>query len=310
MSIFRESLLWASQNEWLKKNVPDQKFVRTALKKFMPGEELEDAIREALLFKQLSIPTVFTRLGENITNLYEGSAVKDHYLKSLDVIKNNDLDTELSIKLTQLGFDISEDDTKKNFREIVLKVNELLPASDLFIDMEGSDYTERTIKFYKDMKVEFNNIGICLQAYLHLTNGDIDDLLPLNPKIRLVKGAYRELPHIAFEDKALVDQNYYKLAQKLLSAVKEKGIRAIFATHDEELIYKIILAGKQIGLEREQIEFQMLYGIKPTLQKKLAAEGYTMRVLISYGAAWYPWYMRRLAERPANVMFVLKNIFE
>ncbi|MFA7290209.1 MAG: proline dehydrogenase family protein [Melioribacteraceae bacterium] len=310
MSIFRDSLLWASQNDWLKKNVPDQKFVQSALKKFMPGEKLEDAIREALLFKQLSIPNVFTRLGENITNLYEGSAVKDHYLKSLDVIKNNDLDTELSLKLTQLGFDLSEEDTKKNFREIALKANELFPASDLFIDMEGSDYTERTIKFYKDMKPELNNIGICLQAYLHLTNGDIDDLLPLNPKIRLVKGAYRELPHIAFEDKVLVDQNYYKLAQKLLNAVKEKGIRTIFATHDEELIYKIILAGKQIGLEREQIEFQMLYGIKPTLQKKLAAEGYKIRILISYGSAWYPWYMRRLAERPANVMFVLKNIFE
>jgi len=310
VSIFRESLLWASQNEWLKKNVPEQKFVQSALKKFMPGEALEDAIREALLFRQLSIPTVFTRLGENITNLDEGIAVKEHYLKSLDIIKTNDLDTEISIKLTQLGFDLSEEETKKNFREIALKVKELLPSSDLFIDMEGSDYTERTIKFYKDMKTELTNIGICLQAYLHLTNGDIDDLLPLDPKIRLVKGAYRELPHIAIQDKAIVDQNYYKLSQKLLTAVKEKGIRAIFATHDEELIYKIILSGKQIGLERERIEFQMLYGIKPTLQKKLAAEGYTLRVLISYGSAWYPWYMRRLAERPANVMFVLKNIFE
>ena len=166
-----------------------------------------------------------------------------------------------------------------------------------------------TIDFYKAVKDKCDNVGICLQAYLYRTENDIHELFRISPSIRLVKGAYKETDDIAFPEKYKVDENYFLLAHKFMNEIKATGIRVIFATHDEKLIEKIVDEAEKIELPKHKLEFQMLYGIKTELQKQLAANGYKVRVLIAYGESWYPWYMRRLAERPANIWFVLRNLF-
>ncbi|MFA3783241.1 proline dehydrogenase family protein [Melioribacteraceae bacterium 4301-Me] len=315
MSISRNILLKMSESTFLKKHVPNIWFVRKALKRFMPGETEEAAFIESKKLALLGIPTVYTRLGENIKNLDEADEVKNHYLQLIDKIKSQNLDIEISLKLTQLGFDISEEETYNNFKAIIGKANAILnntvfgESTTSWIDIEGSLYTQRTIDFYKRIKFEFDNVGLCLQAYLYRTEKDLNELIDFRPIIRLVKGAYKEPENIAFPQKRAVDENYFKLSQRLMKEIKEKNIRSAFATHDEKLIGKIINEARTIHLPKDKLEFQMLYGIKPELQKELAKDGYKVRVLISYGASWYPWYMRRLAERPANVWFVLKNIF-
>ncbi len=308
MSISRSILLWASENKWMRKNVPSFGFVKSAIKKFMPGEKLEDALDAAQKFKTVNTPTIFTKLGENITDLSEGLVVRDHYLKLIDQVAERNLDIEISLKLTQLGFDLSVDETYERFKTITKKVNENL-GNVIWIDMEGSAYTQTTIEFYKKIKNECENVGLCIQAYLYSTEKDIDNLLSVNPNIRLVKGAYKEARDIAFPNKKDVDNSYLRVSKMLMQTAKGKNVRVAFGTHDEDLINTIINESKYLGVPKDKIEFQMLYGIKTNFQNELVKLGYKLKVLISYGDFWYPWYMRRLAERPSNVWFVLKNIF-
>ena len=308
MGLMRSVLLWASENQTLKEKVPQMKFVQKALKKFMPGEQIEDAINATKNFRQNNIPAIFTRLGENVKNISDAEEVKNHYLALIDKVASEKLDVEISLKLTQLGFDLSEEKTFENLKEIAKKAKRKLKNT-VWIDMEGSAYTKRTINFYIKLKKEVDNVGICLQAYLFETHEDLNRLIKVKPAIRLVKGAYKESPEIALKDKFRVDENYLDLAQKMITAVKEESIRAVFGTHDLKLVKAINDYAKAVELEKGKYEFHMLYGIKSGEQQKLAKEGFKIRVLISYGTAWYPWYLRRLAERPANVTFVLKNIF-
>jgi proline dehydrogenase len=274
----------------------------------MPGEELIDTITAAKDFQQKNIPTVFTRLGENITNLKDADEVTNHYLEVLDRISENKIKSEISLKLTQIGLDLSFERSLENFKSITRKAETL--QNFIWIDMEGSSYTSTTLDFYKRIKENYQNSGVCLQAYLKRTESDLKSLLRIKPSIRLVKGAYSEPGEIAFENKTDVDKNYFLLAEILLNEIRDNNLRAAFATHDIKLINKITEAAVKLNVPKEKLEFQMLYGIKASEQLKLAQEGYKLRVLISYGAAWYPWYMRRLAERPANVGFVIKNIFQ
>lgn len=273
----------------------------------MPGEGVENALSEAARFKENNIGTIFTHLGENINDMSETISVTSNYLEELELIEKWKTPTEISLKLTQLGIDLSIDDAKKNFETIINKA--IHTNNFVWIDMEQSSYVDKTLEFYKFFKNKYNNVGICLQAYLFRTKKDIEDLIQLSSHIRLVKGAYKEPKYIAHKDKRKVDENYYELSKILLEAVKSKNIRTAFGTHDLILISKIESFGKEIGLQRDRIEFQMLYGIKTVEQSRLAKDGYKFKVLISYGSAWYPWYVRRLAERPANVIFVLKNLF-
>ena len=307
MGIGRNLLLWGSRNNWMKNNVPKFNFVKKAVKRFMPGETAEDAINATRVLLEKYIPTTFTFLGENIKDISEGEIVKEHYLMLLDKIHEADLDIEISLKLTQLGFDISFEKTFEFFKEIVLKAKNYNNA--VFIDIEDSSYVDKTIEFYRKLKSEFDNIGLCLQAYLYRTQNDIEKMMDINPWIRLVKGAYNEPVSVAFKEKNRVDENFFELSKILIKAVQEQGIRVAFGTHDLELQIRIKKLAIESGLKRNQVEFQMLYGIQSQAQFKLAEEGYKIRTLISYGNAWFPWYMRRLAERPANVGFVLKNIF-
>ena len=272
----------------------------------MPGENIEDALREALAFKNSGIGTVFTKLGENINTLSDAGEVTAHYMEVLSKIEDRGVPAEISIKLTQIGIDISVDDAGRNFEQIIKLATE--KNNFVWIDMEQSSYTDKTIEFYKHFRKDYENTGLCLQAYLKRTVRDINELLPINPHIRLVKGAYMEPPDIAYSQKAMVDNNYSELSRVLLNYSNENKARIAFATHDINLTAEIKKYALINNIPNNRFEFQMLYGIKTGEQFKTAGEGYSMRVLISYGDAWYSWYMRRLAERPANVWFVLKNI--
>ncbi len=307
MGLPRNVLLWASENHYLLRHVPNYRFVRKALKRFMPGEELDDAVVAAGAFRVDGIPTVFTYLGESITDLPEAVEVRDHYLSLLDRITSEKLDIEISVKLTQLGLDLSADHAYENLAALASKAKDLNNV--VWIDMERSNYVDATLDLYRKAKRDFANTGICLQSYLRRTKKDAESLLELSPLIRLVKGAYNEPADIAFPDKGDVDKNYFELSMLLLKAIRENNARVAFGTHDTILHGKVIKAAGDAGVPKEKLEFQMLYGIKPSEQERLAKEGYNVRVLISYGKAWYKWYVRRLAERPANVGFVVRNLF-
>lgn len=306
MGLARDTLLWISENRKLRETLPKYKFVRKAVSRFMPGEHLEDALRAAETLRQKSITTVFTKLGENVTNEGEARAVAQEYVNTLAEIHKRKLETSISVKLTHLGLDLSQDLCLRNLMTIVERARAL--GNGVWIDIEQSQYVDRTIATYKAIRQEYPKIGLCLQAYLRRTERDLEDLLPHSPAIRLVKGAYKEPASIAFKKKFDVDMNFFRLAKRMLENNKQ-GMSIAIATHDMQLIRLLIEEAQRMGLSKGDYEFQMLYGIQTGEQLRLAADGYRMRVLIAYGSYWFPWYVRRLAERPANVFFVLRKLF-
>ena len=296
-----------ARNKWLRDHLPKLWFARRAVRRFMPGEDPASALDAAVKFKADGISSEFTRLGENITTVEEGDAVVEHYLGLMDDIVARDLDGEVSVKLTQLGYDLDVERTLAHTRRLADKAAE--HGKTLWVDMEGSDYAEGTVAFYERLKQTHANTGLCIQAYLHRTAVDVQRLLPLDPAIRLVKGAYAEPETIAYQKRQDVDSNFVALAVALLEGARDgRKVRLGLGTHDVRLIEQIAEHTAAMGLPRTSFEVQMLYGIRMDQQRRLAAEGYLVRDLIAYGEAWYPWYMRRLAERPANVIFALRQI--
>jgi proline dehydrogenase len=303
----RSLLLWMARNPWLRRRLPRLWFARRAVRRFMPGETVEEALEAAVRFQVEGLATLLTHLGENLTEIREADDVARHYLALMDEIRARRLDGEVSVKLTQLGFDLDVDRTFTHAGELAARAAE--DGKTFWIDMEGSAYTEGTIAFYERLKVRHANVGICLQAYLRRTAADIQRLLPLDPRIRLVKGAYAEPPTIAYRSRHDVDANYLALSVALLEAAKSgRDVRIGLGTHDVRLIEQVAEHALALGLSKTSFEIQMLYGIRLDQQRRLASEGYLVRDLIAYGDAWYPWYMRRLAERPANVLFALRQI--
>src|ERR1700692_3220539 len=307
MNPARSILLAASQNAWLRDHAARHKFVRRAVSRFMPGEELSDALAAAQRLQSKNIGAIFTRLGENITDQAEAQSVTEHYLEVLRNVREQQLDAEVSVKPTQLGLDLSPELCYGNLKAII---DHEEPRRVVGIDMEASNYVDATLQLYRRVLGEFRNVGVCLQAYLHRTKEDLATLLPLRPSIRLVKGAYSERPEIAFPEKRDVDENYFELAKEMLIAKKaEPKIRAAFGTHDVVLLRRISEFAATNGLPKSDVAVQMLYGIQSGEQERLAREGYRSKVLVSYGIHWYTWFMRRLAERPANLWFVARNLF-
>ena len=303
----RRLLLWMARNRWLRDHLPKLWFARRAVRRFMPGEDPGSALDAAVKFQADGISSEFTRLGENITTVEEGDAVVEHYLGLMDDIAARNLDGEVSVKLTQLGYDLDVERTLAHTRRLADKAAE--HGKTLWVDMEGSDYAEGTVAFYERLKQANANTGLCLQSYLHRTAADVQRLLPLDPAIRLVKGAYAEPATIAYQKREEVDSNFVALAVALLEGAREgRKVRLGLGTHDVRLIEQIAEHTEAMGLPKTSFEVQMLYGIRMDQQRRLAAEGYLVRDLIAYGEAWYPWYMRRLAERPANVIFALRQI--
>jgi proline dehydrogenase len=307
MSLMRNVFLVASQSRWLRERATKYGFVRRSVARFMPGETVDDALPAAVELQRRKIGSVFTQLGENVTERSEAEQVTQHYLDVLEKIRTAGLDTELSVKLTQLGLDLDTDFCYENVKRIILREDR---RRVVWIDMEASNYVDATLAVYRRAKAEFPNVGLCLQAYLYRTAKDLEGLLPSGPAIRLVKGAYQEPASVAYPKKPDVDQNYFSLAQVLLSeTARRSGVRAAFATHDRELIRRICGHAESQKLGKDALEFQMLFGIQRGEQLRLAQEGWRSIVLVAYGSYWFPWFMRRLAERPANVFFLVKNLF-
>jgi proline dehydrogenase len=303
----RQLLLWMSRNRWLRERLPRLRFVKRAVRRFMPGEDAASALDAAERFRKHGIGVLFTRLGENLVHADEADEVAEHYLGVYDQIQRRGLDAEVSVKLTQLGLDLDVERTFGHARRLASRAAVL--GTDLWIDMEGGDYTEVTVAFYERLKQEHPNVGIALQAYLHRTAADIQRLLALEPAIRLVKGAYAEPPSIAYQRRAEVDGNFVALTTAMLEARRAgRKVRISLGTHDTRLIEQIAEHAAAMGVGKSELEVQMLYGIREDEQRRLAGLGYPVRDLIAYGEHWYPWYMRRLAERPANVLFVLRQL--
>jgi len=307
MAVMRSMLLAAAQNAWLRNRASHYRFVRRSVSRFMPGETLEEALQAAASLASKKIAAVFTHLGENIADGAEAAQVTEHYLNALTQIHNSGLTAEISVKLTQLGLDLSADLCYENVSRIIERERR---DAIVWIDMEASNYVDRTLDIYKRVLQVHPNVGICLQGYLRRTKADLAALLPLHPAIRLVKGAYNEPAEIAFAEKRDVDENYFKLGTEMLTAQKQgRCQRAAFGTHDVALIRRLAEFAASQQLPKEQFEIQMLFGIQRAEQERLAQQGYRSIVLVAYGTYWYAWFVRRLAERPANLWFMLRNLF-
>jgi proline dehydrogenase len=272
----------------------------------LPGEEFDAALKAAIAFKEQRIGALFTRLGENVKDVSEANAVLEHYESVLAKVASAGLEAEVSVKPTQLGLDIDANTAFANLQRLAQAAEKA--HSFLWLDMEGSAYTEPTLELYRRLRQENPSTGICLQAYLHRTVEDVVKLVPLKPAIRLVKGAYAEPPDRAYITKKDVDANYLALCALMLPEVKGSRLRLVLGTHDVELIELVTRYGLALGLGRAKIEVNMLYGIRTDQQVRLARDGYVVKALIAYGDAWYAWYLRRLAERPANMLFVARQL--
>jgi proline dehydrogenase len=307
MALIRSLLLAASQNKWLREHAVNYPFVRRSVSRFIPGESLDAAIGAARRLEQKKLGSVFTNLGENVKDRAEALQVTGHYEEVLRRIHESGLNAEISVKLTQLGLDLSPDFCFENLARII--AGEKKDAI-VWVDMEASSYVDATLDIYKRALAKYPNIGICLQAYLYRTEKDVEGLLPLRPSIRLVKGAYKEPPEFAYPKKQDVDENYFSLATTMMAAqATGRCQRAAFGTHDVQLIRRLAEHAARNGFPRNNFEVQMLYGIQREEQERLAREGYRSAVLVAYGTYWYPWFVRRLAERPANLWFMARNMF-
>jgi proline dehydrogenase len=271
--------------------------------RFVAGEELDEALSAARVSNEQGMLVSLDYLGENVSTTADAQHSRDAYLEVFEKIEAQKINANVSCKLTALGMDLSAD-----FCEgLVLSIVERAAATDNFlrVDMEGSAYTQRTIDLVKRVRSQSPAIGTVIQAYLYRSDSDIQDLLTLGCRIRLCKGAYKESPEVAYEHKADVDRNYVRLVRMLLASGFYHGI----ATHDPKMIAATIRCAAENRISKEDFEFQMLYGVRTDLQRRLVRGGYRMRVYIPYGRDWFPYFMRRLAERPANVGFFLRNFF-
>jgi|SRR2546423_2193852 len=273
----------------------------------MPGEHAADALAAGSDIAASGRGLIFTQLGEAITSADAAIAVRDHYLRFFDSIRELRLPAQVSVKPTQLGLDLSASECEKHLMALAAKAE--LTGSALWLDMEGSSYVDRTLDLYTSLVRKHPSTGVALQAYLHRTPEDLSRLMALNPVIRLVKGAYDEPKDKAFGKKSDTDSAYYSLASTLLDGAREGVCSPVFGTHDLGLIARIAARAAVSDVGNDAYQIHMLYGIRDGAQRRLVAEGHIVKTLISYGSAWYRWYMRRLAERPANVLFVFKSLF-
>jgi proline dehydrogenase len=311
VTILRTLFLKASESEWLRERAPRHRFVRRSVARFLPGECADDALAAARRLADNGISTLLSQLGENVEDRSAAEAVVKHYCDLLAHIHTAGLPSDLSVKLTQLGLDLDAEFCYANLAQLAESAVAASPPNGgtIWIDMEHSPYVDATLEIHNRARAKYPNVAVCAQAYLYRTETDIKSLIAQGATVRLVKGAYDEPSEIAFPKKSDVDENYFRLAQLLLSAeARSSGARVAIATHDRNLISRIADWATKQGIPRDQLEFDMLYGIQRAEQLRLVREGYRCRVLVSYGSYWFPWFMRRLAERPANVLFLMRNL--
>lgn len=312
MPILRDAFLALSTNPAAHKMVVGLPLARQVTRRFVAGETLNDAVHAVKKLNADGLLATLDHLGESVVNPDDARRAKDDYLVALDAIAEHQLQSHVSVKLTHMGLDIDPELCLDNMRQIVGKAQAI--GAKTRIDMEDSARTQVTLNIFKTLREEFENVGIVIQAYLYRSEADMRELYAMGARVRLCKGAYKEPPDISFALKKDTDANYLKLAEIFLANADAKANGAAphlaLATHDEKIINWAKQYIKEHNVPYDRFEFQMLYGIRSDLQHQLVKEGYTMRVYVPYGSQWYPYFMRRLAERPANVVFLVSNLFK
>jgi proline dehydrogenase len=309
MPILRDTFLALSTNPIAHKAVVRFPLSRRVTRRFVAGETLDDAVRAVKKLNSEGLLATLDHLGESVVNADDARRAKDDYLVALDAIQQHHLQSHVSVKLTHMGLDIDPALCLDNMRQIVAKAHAI--GTKARIDMEDSAHTQSTLNIFKTLREEFDNVGVVIQAYLFRSEADMRELYAMGARVRLCKGAYKEPPDISFALKKDTDANFVKLAEIFLGGDENyTGAHLALATHDAKIIDWAKRYIKEHHVPYDRFEFQMLYGIRTDLQKQLAKEGYTMRVYVPYGSQWYPYFMRRLAERPANVIFLVSNLFK
>jgi proline dehydrogenase len=299
--MLKGTLLYLAQNGNVRNFVVHNRAARGVSHRFVAGEALDNAIEATRKLNFQGMHVSLDHLGENVTDAKEAMAATQDYIAILDRIKQTGVDANISIKLTALGLDISQELCEQN----AVRILEYAQQFPIFvrIDMEGSAYTEQTVNITLRMHERFEHVGTVIQSCMYRSKKDIEQLIVQGVRVRLVKGAYKEPKSVAFQNKSEVDHNYVRLMTMLLL----HGNYSAIATHDEAIINATCKFARDNGINKTAFEFQMLYGIRRDLQEKLVSQGYNMRVYVPYGSQWYPYLMRRLAERPANLVFVMSN---
>ncbi|HUS16765.1 MAG TPA: proline dehydrogenase family protein [Chloroflexia bacterium] len=301
--MLRQGFLTLSQSKGLRDFAVANPLARKVARRFVAGEQLDEAVRVIADLNRRGMFATFDLLGENVNTREDADATADAYLALLDAIERNKLKSNVSLKLTAMGLDLGESIAVDNLRRILDRARQY--GKFVRIDMEGSEYTDVTLAIFRRLWQDYQNVGVVLQAYLYRTPQDVDEMIRMKVRVRLCKGAYNEPPSVAFPEKKDTDLQYARLMCKLIEQGNYPGI----ATHDVRLINLAKRFVAQKGIPANRFEFQMLYGIRTGLQQQLADDGYHMRVYVPYGEQWYPYFMRRLAERPANLIFILSNLF-
>jgi proline dehydrogenase len=302
--MLRTFLLFLSRAQRLRRWMETSPLAHRLAHRFVAGDTLEQALDACRRVNAEGISATLDYLGENVSTLEEAVQCRNAYLHTLQTIIANAIESHVSLKLTQFGIDICESACRENVSSLVKVAAEA--GSFVRVDMESSAYTDRTLRLVENLHDQYGACGTVIQAYLYRSGNDIERLNARRIRVRLCKGAYLEPPQVAFEHKRDVDRNYLELARVLL----ENGNYPAIATHDEAIIGDVIAHCRRNSISADRFEFQMLYGIRRDLQRRLVTDGYRLRLYIPYGEAWYPYFMRRLAERPANLLFLARNLFE
>ncbi len=308
MPLMRNFFLALSRSERLRQVMVRFGPARAMARRFVAGETLEEAVQAVQALNRDGLLATLDHLGENVTSEHEARDATTEILDLLDAIAAHDLGSGVSLKLTQLGMDLSPALAAENLERIVARAAEI--GRFVRIDMESFEYVQPTLDLFAGLWPRYKNVGVVIQAYLYRSADDVARLVQMGASVRLVKGAYDEPPEVAYPDKADTDANYVRLLEQLFcDEARANGVFPAIATHDEQIIHWAVDHTRQQGIAPDRFEFQMLYGIRAGLQRSLAAGGYRVRAYVPYGAQWVPYFMRRLAERPANIVFVVRNLF-
>ena len=304
-------LIYFSQARWARGLVSNLSIARRVARRFVAGESIDEAMAATQALNARQMLVTLDYLGESVTDEAVAAASRDEILRLLDRIEATGVDANVSVKLSQLGLRIHDDIALENLRQIASRAKEY--GNRVRIDMEESELVDTTLDIYRRLrdKMEYQNLGVVIQSYLYRSERDVEQLIKEGAWIRLCKGAYAEPPDIAFPDKADTDANYIKLTQMMLSSeAREQGVYLGVATHDEKMVQATLDYATREDISPKDYEFQMLYGIRRDLQESLVAQGYRVRTYVPYGTAWYPYFVRRLAERPANLWFFFSNLLK
>jgi proline dehydrogenase len=298
----RSILLTLSHRRWLGRVATDLPITRPMVARFVAGQTLDEALDAIASVRDQGMRTTVDVLGESVTSPDDARAAADRYLQTLAALAARGLERNVSLKLTQMGLEVDRDLCRENVSRILRRAGEI--GAFVRIDMEDHTKVDATLDLWRELRPIHDSTGVVIQAALRRSAADVDRLIEEHAPIRLCKGAYKEPAAVAFVDKVEVDQSYAQLMERLL----RDGTSVALATHDERLIKRAVAIVRRDGIPRDRFEFQMLYGVRRDLQERLAGAGFTVRVYVPYGSQWYPYFMRRLAERPANVAFILRSL--